>query len=888
MGFISLNMQGMDRLKRILGQVAPEPEMPELTIENIEQYPQYKDQFIQYATKNFSALDPVIIYKLIIGFRADAAKQFVAPLANNFSYYAHKNQDPNRLNRFRNIFQEIINTYPAAAKVFVEPAVKDFPLIDSFILQYILDKYPQAAIAFAKPAIEHFQIISPLIIRNILRNDAIKYLPAHLPIIKGFIKAAQKHASSTRLNFLVTMYQGIDSSVPERKLLKEAICSQIDPQYSDICGMMLNEFSSSQIEVFLRIVQKQALPGDLFSLASFYKYGVSDAFKKSLEAFICSQVSQIDPRAVGACGVMLNNYPLELMKTFLRIVQKQNLPDDLRDLMNLVQYKYVEISESDKKILKDFLCPQIRLELPKTVKEFNAFFEKSRNRESVFWCYPEARENPIVQYAIENFSKIEPSILHRLVFENGVAQAFVEPAVKYFQSTESYVIFGIMEEYPAAAQAFLEPAIKNFKSKQYIATMIVEKHPEAVQAYVEAAIKNFKLISPDALRFIMDKFQATIPILVEGALKNISSDQLQPGVLALIFQYANDDDRKRLKNAMSLIPVEKPKTLEKFIASIQSGKFQSIFIPEEWKKNPSQTQTRPHFIKYIDAISSCLADVPENIKLLALTIYKKEQEERKKGNYVFYHAQNWDRHLSADIYRQLWNIINPDNMASDDFTFFRFKRSTQVIDNRKDYLFMNQAMFGNITELETVACTFFQYFLANKSVYIVLFPMQDIFKEFGKELLYEKYKSDLQKLNELHKNANISKSGNIMLIAVPVDKLSYVRPVHPGGHPRTVEINGIKTSDTKTILDVLIRDPNIINKPDKIEFALPLTTEYALDPKHGPRAYSFNVADTEKMKVYLDARDRLFTQIKADIEANRVQQQEVGKVAIQEQMRAKL
>lgn len=278
--------------------------------------------------------------------------------------------------------------------------------------------------------------------------------------------------------------------------------------------------------------------------------------------------------------------------------------------------------------------------------------------------------------------------------------------------------------------------------------------------------------------------------------------------------------------------------------------------------NTKQTQSKPHFFHNFAHTLTILNRCPLSVKKTLLAAYRKEQAERAKGHYLFYHAQQWHLHFSADIYKQLWNIVHRDTVG-DDFTFFRYNQQTEAPDIYFDHLFMNHALFGNARNNISCSAT---YFLNNHSVRPRIFSSEDLCAALNAPQIYKKYASDFQQLEALHQVA--SNHGNLLLISVPADKLNFVRPVIDGGPPRTVPIeqaDGTEyTDDTKLILDTLIAAPHKIPDSDDIEYTMPLTTEYALDPHNGPRVYSFNAADPVKLKAYEQARDTLFAKIKKD------------------------
>lgn len=298
---------------------------------------------------------------------------------------------------------------------------------------------------------------------------------------------------------------------------------------------------------------------------------------------------------------------------------------------------------------------------------------------------------------------------------------------------------------------------------------------------------------------------------------------------------------------------------------------------------PHKTQTESHFFHNIEHTLHLLRNCSKGVISMLIDIYKKECEERARGNYVFYHGQTWQIHLYADIYKQLWNMKNK-NQTSNDFTFLRFKQNTKVETLMKDSVFLNHSLFGNS---RTKGCCSLTYFLESKGATSLpsYFSLEDLFEEFDIVSLYNKYEEELEDLEYLHEEAKAH--GNMLLISVPPHKLHFVNPTIVDGSLQPVEINHTLIADTRLIIDTLINKPqqftgktcnydavnlNIYNgnrDSDAIEYAMPLTTEYALDPRNGPRIYSFNAADQDKLKAYEAARDALFAKIKHDLETEK-------------------
>jgi hypothetical protein len=302
------------------------------------------------------------------------------------------------------------------------------------------------------------------------------------------------------------------------------------------------------------------------------------------------------------------------------------------------------------------------------------------------------------------------------------------------------------------------------------------------------------------------------------------------------------------------------------------------------------TQTEAHMFDNPEALGIWQA-TDKTVRELYYKVHAFEQQERLKGNYIFYHAQTWHYHLYADIYKQLWNIAKNDTVG-DDFTFTRFDEQKEAPDKRTDCLWMNHALYGNAYNHGD--CTAY-YFYANRSIAVQDDLIQSLFVQFGMSPYYEKYKDKIIELEQLHTQANentkvgskfiangeiqsYSGCGNLLLISIPAQEMHRVNIVWPGaGELRQVPMaDGNFIDDAKKAIDTLLVDASSFAKPhpelpaylkgsDFLVYTLPLTTDYALDPHTGPRIYEFNAADSEKLKKYMAARDALFAHIKQDL-----------------------
>jgi len=331
----------------------------------------------------------------------------------------------------------------------------------------------------------------------------------------------------------------------------------------------------------------------------------------------------------------------------------------------------------------------------------------------------------------------------------------------------------------------------------------------------------------------------------------------------ILFQGANKSEKQRLKEAIWL-QVGKPKNLTQFIEWVVENKFPFWAYPDTWA-TPKGRPSKVHLFHYIENLydfsTKFAPGVTHNksVQQAFIAVYKKEIAERAKGNYVFYHGQCWSSGFYQDIYKQLWNVTDIHQVGND-FTFFRFDQKMRVQDARKDSLFVNYALFSNLTRYGNSSA---YYFLMNTNCHPHAFTIIDLFAKFNLANYGKKYQSDFQVLQKMYREA--SQYGTMFLISIPPDKLYNVHNTVEKGEASSVMINGKETFDTKTIYDALLDNPQSIKQvtgetfgmdlpsqrirnADTLEFAIPLTIKYALDPYSGPRIYSFNATDHENCK----------------------------------------
>ncbi|MDR3647284.1 MAG: hypothetical protein P4L22_07110 [Candidatus Babeliales bacterium] len=261
-----------------------------------------------------------------------------------------------------------------------------------------------------------------------------------------------------------------------------------------------------------------------------------------------------------------------------------------------------------------------------------------------------------------------------------------------------------------------------------------------------------------------------------------------------------------------------------------------------------------------------------------LSIYAQEKIEHDNGNYTFVHGREWKWNFLSDIYKQLWNIMRNDNVNGN-YQFLRFGIPGYKRRDNSDILFMNSAIFGNSTNSGSCTANYWNDNYDQSSNKSVFWGIQEIFQSFNLINLWAKYEPILKNLQVLHQQC--SQRGEILLVSIPENKLDNVICTQSSGGIKEIRVNGVPTSDPKTILETIKNNPQNVENLDRLEWGLKLgkfdnagnynLNPYTNDPHNGPAIYSFHMGDEEKLQEYQNLRDQIFANIKADIESGNTQ-----------------
>lgn len=264
-------------------------------------------------------------------------------------------------------------------------------------------------------------------------------------------------------------------------------------------------------------------------------------------------------------------------------------------------------------------------------------------------------------------------------------------------------------------------------------------------------------------------------------------------------------------------------------------------------------------------------------------IMSKEVQLKNQGYYTFFHGQKWEYQLHASWHTKLRKITN--NSKTKDFIFVHVKPQEEDLEMeksaRKDVmgmanyqvhysrpvirslLCMNKGLWYNCYDY--VKCSA-SYFTGNHSNSYETLELHAAFSCLGYKDVYERYETELKSLAEEH--ASLSKLGNLLLIAVPRDKVAKcVSFVQPG---KRIPPMG-KTNDVQHFIDILDSTPEKIADFDKTMFVLPMTQDKhgGLNPQSGIKFFEFNAVEKDKWATYKAKEDALFKKIKRDIKKDK-------------------
>lgn len=382
--------------------------------------------------------------------------------------------------------------------------------------------------------------------------------------------------------------------------------------------------------------------------------------------------------------------------------------------------------------------------------------------------------------------------------------------------------------------------------------------------------------------------------LLEEALQRANS--VPKKIIKLLVEFAKKRNKRRLENLLRKAPKNTYKYQTFFAAFFKktSPTYLKKKFPHIFGAFKISTQSEWHLKKHKKLIKNYLKRTfpavkrnKDAIKML-LELDKREQEETKKGRYVFIHGQGWKWHFLADVFKELWELKY--NEKVNDYQFLRFvpkcknltdeiKKRERALHNRDDYrsigsdvsgcagrIFINHAVFGSATRYNGFSI---RYWIEKRNMHNNGIPVRKLFKKMGMTKIFNKYKKQIERLEKLHEES--SRYGSMLLISCTPEQVE--KAVIPSDYygkrkklSTTRRWGSGTTNNTKQIIDALTEKNSTRMVDDNmIQYCLLLTQDCALDPHNGPRIYTFHAANRKKFARYKKLKADIFGKIKNDM-----------------------
>ncbi|MGC2310982.1 MAG: hypothetical protein WA432_05195 [Candidatus Babeliaceae bacterium] len=408
-----------------------------------------------------------------------------------------------------------------------------------------------------------------------------------------------------------------------------------------------------------------------------------------------------------------------------------------------------------------------------------------------------------------------------------------------------------------------------------------------IEAYA-SALPSETLLNTTTLKIILEKYPHKASEFIEPVAREISA--IPSTALSILYKYWKPADKERFFNLREglaqqdkdLLPIGMRNTVQKICHDIGKANKQLM----------SQTDSHyVHYKKYIKIKLSRDILFDPAIRNFFTAIHKQEQQEIAQGRLTFFHGCKWDWDLKQDIYTALWQTVHKKNLGN--YRFLRFERNyypltateqkkesgfriktvkegrTYVgVNVRSQLLFMNHALFGNITDAGS--CTAL-YWRDNSDMSGNQNCLQEVITHLGLPLYYTKYQKEFDQLEALHKAAE--NRGTLLLISVvPTCADACVYAAQPGGAKSDIGSKLGIDDKVSSIIALLKNDSKKLGTyVDHIEYCIVLTHDMVLNPDYAGKdikIYPFHMAKPAEYAQYCTLRDELVAKIATDIERN--------------------
>jgi hypothetical protein len=299
----------------------------------------------------------------------------------------------------------------------------------------------------------------------------------------------------------------------------------------------------------------------------------------------------------------------------------------------------------------------------------------------------------------------------------------------------------------------------------------------------------------------------------------------------------------------------------------------------------------------------------QELKKIYSLYRNKEKALNQKGYYTFVHGQERRYYFPEKLFTHLWGLRK--NKSVENFLFAHVKDLIETpeaqfeeditrktihmagaikesesydvdISRRKKILFMNYAFFANAGNVGSNSPSYVTANANSPMGSAVNISAEEPFTLLGYKWIYKKHEQEIEQLAQDYNN--LSKYGNMLLIAVPKDKIyKYVYLCKSGGLQKPLEKkDGTQITDIRIAMETLLKTPETLKDSDRVEFCLIMTQQKGgLDPSTGIQIYPLLSGDPEKLKA-LQAREKvLLDKITADVKEAEKQQalQRAAKIA---------
>lgn len=316
--------------------------------------------------------------------------------------------------------------------------------------------------------------------------------------------------------------------------------------------------------------------------------------------------------------------------------------------------------------------------------------------------------------------------------------------------------------------------------------------------------------------------------------------------------------------------------------------------------SPSESHLWNNYNNIPEDFSRQLRRNPEIINLFQ-KIIDDERRALQEGKTSFVHAIQTDIAFLGDLYTQAWSIQN--NEPVDQYIFLRFndlkamnsdhvRKQNEAIRkrlieskgrtdsdpgiNERDYLiFMNLALFGNLSRIGSNSV---YYFLYNHNVNPLKMSKEHVFERLGLTDFYQTHLNEFEELEKLFKSLHPSTGVmyQFKFTKEALEKYTYVAEM--GGYPKEVYLR--PTLDTcHQINEMFELVENFRDRPhhfssqcssakyspppeeviDRTEFCFIATD---LGPGKGVEVKAYHAGDPEKWTEYHRKRDALFSKLR--------------------------